>query len=344
MDFILLCLLLSYVDFFLSYVLICLHHFYHFSFFALVVRLRAPLQELGQVHWKFQLVPLTHCGRTLNVFWDRRSTAYWLHVAQRWASWLVGKAPVQGLRSEWELDDDRLQCFNIGEESKKERKGKWERRCKRVLLSDSFFVAFKSYDKVDKAEHKSLSCLSWEPFFPIAYVRPDWTPWSLCHWLRWLYSGHHASRILAISSFHGIFIFFPTKHAEASKCSVMLFAMAMGVKRVLAKPTRKNRGRIGEFKQSDSQWSSTDVIGGLAVRGASQGPRVTACHEAYVQGRSSQGQRSRQLSPTPVARNLRSQKQNEAKKQDVKWIEIPFRRIEQMSFESWKSFRWVYNL
>ena len=120
------------------------------------------------------------------------------------------------------------------------------------------------------------------------------------------------------------FYLFPTKHAEASKCSVMLFAMAMGVKRFLAKTTRKNRGRIGEFKQSDSQWSSTDVIGGLAVRGASQGPRVTACHEAYVQGRSSQGQRSRQLSPTPVARNLRSQKQNEAKKQDVKWIEIPF--------------------
>ena len=61
-----------------------------------------------------------------------------------------------GLRSEWELDDDRLQCFNIGEESKKERKGKWERRCKRVLLSDNFFVAFNSYDKVAKVEHKSL--------------------------------------------------------------------------------------------------------------------------------------------------------------------------------------------
>ena len=89
-------------------------------------------------------------------FRNRRSTAYWLHVAQRWASWLVGKAPVQGLRSEWELDDDRLQCFNIGEESKKERKGKWERRCKRVLLSDNFFLAFKSDDKVDKVEHKSL--------------------------------------------------------------------------------------------------------------------------------------------------------------------------------------------
>ena len=85
----------------------------HFSFFLLVVRLRAPLQELGQVHWKFQLVPLTHCGRTLNVFSHLCSTAYWLHVAQRSASWLVGKAPVQGLRSEWELDDDRLQCFNI---------------------------------------------------------------------------------------------------------------------------------------------------------------------------------------------------------------------------------------
>ena len=113
------------------------------------------------------------------------------------------------------------------------------------------------------------------------------------------------------------FHLFPTKHAEVSKCCVMLFAMAMGVKRVLAKPTRKNRGRIGEFKQSDSQWS-TDLIGGLAVRGASQGPRVTACHEAYVQGRSSQGQRSRQLSPSPVARNLRSQKQNRAKKKDVK--------------------------
>ena len=185
MDFILLCLLLSYIDFLLSYVLICLHHFYHFSFFALVVRLRAPLQELGQVHWKFQLVPLTHCGRTLNAFWDRRSTAYWLHVAQRWASWLVGKAPVRGLRSEWELDDDRLQCFNIGAERKKERKGKWERRCKRVLLSDNFFVAFKSDDKVDKStnhcESVFGSCLSWEPFFPIAYVRPDWTPWSLCH-------------------------------------------------------------------------------------------------------------------------------------------------------------------
>ena len=173
MDFILLCLLLSYVDFLLSYVLICLHHFMsfhvischfmsfhviscHFSFFLLVVRLRAPLQELGQVHWKFQLVPLTHCGRTLNVFSHLCSTAYWLHVAQRSASWLVGKAPVQGLRSEWELDDDRLQCFNIGEESKKERKGKWERRCKRVLLSDNFFVAFNSYDKVAKVEHKSL--------------------------------------------------------------------------------------------------------------------------------------------------------------------------------------------
>ena len=61
------------------------------------------------------------------------------------------------------------------------------------------------------------------------------------------------------------FHFFPTKHAEVSKCYVMLFPMAMGAKRVLAKTTRKNRGQIGEFKQSDSQWSSTDLMGGLAV-------------------------------------------------------------------------------
>ena len=43
-----------------------------------------------------------------------------------------------------------------GGKKERKRKGKWERRCKRVLLSDNFFVAFKSDDKVDKVEHKSL--------------------------------------------------------------------------------------------------------------------------------------------------------------------------------------------
>ncbi len=159
---------------------------------------------------------------------------------------------------------------------KQERKRKWERRQKSFSI-DNFLVALKSDDKVEHKSYQIIASLYSGPatyrdkrksiLTIISFSLPMWGQTGrhdpcVAGWDDSIISGQWAPCLTNprdISSFHVISIFFqPNTLKCPSVVSVSCCFQWQWVQKH-RKATRKTRGRIGEFKQSDSQWSSTDV-------------------------------------------------------------------------------------